>query len=104
MRRLKTEPDPGRRLDRVEAIRHLFDLGLGLMTAAAIFAVLWPLGRRKPLRRLERLIDRRPHQIDVANIALLEFTRLVRTLSWFRRCSCRTLMKFPLPYALATWQ
>jgi glutamyl-tRNA reductase len=27
MRRLKTEPDPGRRLDRVEAIRHLFDLG-----------------------------------------------------------------------------
>ena len=27
MRRLKTEPDPGRRLDRVEAVRHLFDLG-----------------------------------------------------------------------------
>ncbi|HEY6148684.1 MAG TPA: hypothetical protein VIZ69_13340, partial [Thermoanaerobaculia bacterium] len=26
MRRLKTEADPGRRLDRVEAVRHLFDL------------------------------------------------------------------------------
>ena len=26
MRRLKTEPDPARRLDRVEAVRHLFDL------------------------------------------------------------------------------
>ncbi len=29
MRRLKAEPDPGRRLDRVEAVRHLFGLGGG---------------------------------------------------------------------------
>ena len=29
--------------------------------------------------------------------ASFEFTRLVSTFSWFRRCSCSTLMKFPEP-------